>query len=173
MTDIAGLATANAIPLEIKKDGLQQRQNGDWVMRVVIQASDMDPRLTNAPMGTRFVAALVEINEQELPVQGQPRQEAPAKPQAVPDKPPSGAKRPYRDLPKPQQAGMRCAEAAFVAFLKEERPRDWAEAPNAVDCVRLICEVGSRAELATNHAAGVIWHQLDSQYLAWKQVEHA
>jgi hypothetical protein len=97
----------------------------------------------------------------------------PTKPQPVPDKPQAGAKRPYRDLPKPQQAGMRCEEASFVAFLKEERPDDWHEATDAAECVRLICGVSSRAELATNHAAGVIWHQLDSQYQAWKALEHA
>lgn len=96
-----------------------------------------------------------------------------AKPQPVDQPRPAGAKRPYRDLPKPQQAGMRCDEAAFVSFLKEERPDDWHEATDAAECVRLICGVSSRADLATNHAAGVIWHQLDSQYQAWKALEHA
>jgi len=97
----------------------------------------------------------------------------PAKLQPVVDKPPAGAKRQYRDLPKPQQAGMRCEEAAFIAFLREERPDDWHEAQDAAECVRLICGVQSRAELATNQKAGVIWHQLDSQYQAWKALEHA
>jgi hypothetical protein len=95
------------------------------------------------------------------------------RPQPVVQPRPAGAKRPYRDLPKPQQAGMRCEEAAFVAFLKEERPDDWHEATDAAECVRLICGVQSRAELETNQKAGVIWHQLDSQYLAWKALEHA
>jgi hypothetical protein len=68
---------------------------------------------------------------------------------------------------------MRCAEPTFVAFLKEARPDDWHEAPEAADCVRLICGVQSRAELAGNQKARVIWHQLDNEYQAWKALEHA
>jgi hypothetical protein len=83
------------------------------------------------------------------------------------------SKRDWRDLPPQQQAAMRCNEAAFVHFLREQRPDDWAETQDTADCVRLICGVESRAELATNHAARVAWHQLDSQYIAWKLLEHA
>jgi hypothetical protein len=96
-----------------------------------------------------------------------------AKPRPVPDKPPAGAKRDWRDIPPAQQAGIRCDEPAFVAFLKEERADDWHEATDAAECVRLICGVSSRSELATNHGARVIWHQLDTQYGAWKALEHA
>jgi hypothetical protein len=96
-----------------------------------------------------------------------------AKPQPVVDKPPAGAKRDWRDIPPAQQAGIRCDEPAFVAFLKEERADDWHEANDATKCVRLICGVSSRSELATNQAARVIWHQLDTQYGAWKALEHA
>jgi hypothetical protein len=96
-----------------------------------------------------------------------------AKPQPVDQPRPAGAKRDWRDMSPAQQAGIRCDEPAFAVFLKEERPDDWAEATDAADCVRLICGVSSRSELATNHAARVIWHQLDTQYGAWKALEHA
>lgn len=85
--------------------------------------------------------------------------------------PTGGAKRPYLSLSPQQQAGMRCEEPMFMAFLREQRPDDWHEAPSAAECVRLICGVGSRAELATNHKARVIWHQLDSQYDVWRAKE--
>ncbi|MET4210487.1 hypothetical protein [Bradyrhizobium sp. LA2.1] len=97
----------------------------------------------------------------------------PAQPQPVVDKPLAGAKRDWRDMAPAQQAGIRCDEPAFVAFLKEERPDDWHEATDAAECVRMICGVSSRSELTTNHAARVIWHQLDTQYGAWKALEHA
>jgi hypothetical protein len=50
-----------------------------------------------------------------------------SQPQPVVDKPPAGAKRDWRDLQPAQQAGIRCGDAAFVAFLKESRPDDWRE----------------------------------------------
>lgn len=95
---------------------------------------------------------------------------ASARPQPVPDKPPAGAKRDWRDLQPPQQAGIRCGEEAFVTFLKERYSGEWREATGAAECVRIICGVNSRAELATNHASRVLWHQLDSEYQAWMRV---
>lgn len=82
-------------------------------------------------------------------------------------------KRDWRDLRPPQQAGIRCADPTFVAFLKEQRPDDWHEAQDAAECVRLICVVTSRSQLETNQRARVIWKQLDDQYQAWKAMEHA
>jgi hypothetical protein len=104
------------------------------------------------------------------------RSSEPAKPRPVDDKPLAGAKRDKRDwsdLQPQQQAGIRCGEATFVAFLKEERPDDWHEAQDAAECVRLICGVESRVELGINPKAGVVWSKLESQYQAWRAVEHA
>lgn len=104
------------------------------------------------------------------------RDSKPAQPQPVPDKPQAGAKRDKRDwsdLQPQQQAGIRCNEPTFVAFLKEERSDDWHEAQDAAECVRLICGVESRVELGINPNAGVTWSKLESQYQAWRAVEHA
>jgi hypothetical protein len=68
---------------------------------------------------------------------------------------------------------MRCDQPAFSAFLKEQRPDDWHECPDPVDCVYLICGISSRSELGTNHRARMIWKALDDQYQAWKALEHA
>lgn len=101
------------------------------------------------------------------------RSPEPVKPQPVPDKPQAGAKRDWRDIPPSQQAGIRCEEPMFISFLKEERSDDWHESQEAAECVRLICGVTSRSELSTNQKARVIWTQLNSQFEAWKAVEHA
>jgi hypothetical protein len=151
---ISERAKANAIPLEIKKDGLQQRQNGDWVLRFTVQAADMDERLTKAAMGTRFVAALVEIGENEEPVIPKPEK----------------LKRDWHDLNPAAQAGIRCSEPAFLVFLKAQHPDDWAECTDAAECVRLICGVHSRVELGINQKARVIWHSLDSEFQAWRAI---
>lgn len=91
---------------------------------------------------------------------GGPRQD---NPQPRPD----GGKRDWKDLQPQQQAGIRCSEPTFVAFLKESRADEWAESADAAECVRLICGVRSRVELGINQKARVIWHQLDSEYQAW------
>jgi hypothetical protein len=96
-----------------------------------------------------------------------------AQPQPVIQPRLAGAKRDWRDMSPQQQAGIRCDDAAFVAFLREERPDDWIETREPAECVRLICGVTSRADLETNHKARVLWHQLDSQFQAWRAVEHA
>lgn len=168
----ADLARKHSISLEAKKDALSQRQSGDWKVSFTVQGTDMDPRLTQAPMGTRYAVVLVEIGDDELPVQ-QKENRAKLRQDVPQDSHPDGAKRPWRDLPPPQQAGMRCDQPAFSAFLKEQRPDDWHESPDPVDCVYLICGISSRAELGTNQKARVIWHQLDTQYQAWKALENA
>jgi len=83
------------------------------------------------------------------------------------------AKREWRDLEPQQQAGIRCNEPTFIAFLQEQKFCDWHETNNAADCVRLICGVQSRSELSTNQKARMIWHGLDNQFEAWKIAERA
>jgi hypothetical protein len=101
------------------------------------------------------------------------RATASAPPPVTPPLPAGATKRDWRDIPPAQQAGIRCEEPSFVAFLREQRSDDWIETRDAAECVRLICGVQSRGELATNHKARVIWKQLDDQFQAWRQVEHA
>lgn len=144
---VAERAVANAIPIEVKKDGLQQRQNGDWVLRLVVQAADMDPRITNAAMGTRFQAALVEIGDDELPKEKKPMD--------------------WREVQPAAQAGIRCAEPRFWTFLWEEQGLMTTDAEEAAENVRGMCGIKSRSELSTNHKARALWHQLDSAYRAW------
>jgi hypothetical protein len=159
MIDLAKQASANAISLEVKKDGLQQRQGGDWVLRFTVAAIDMDQRITNAAMGTRFACVLVEINDDETPVDHKSQER---------DK--------WRDLGPAKQAGMRCKEPTFWAFLSEEHggPRVHDE-ESAAALVRDICGVGSRSDLGKpgHQHARAAWHDLDFAYQAWKVREHA
>lgn len=94
-------------------------------------------------------------------------------PAATPEvaQPPLPAKRNWLDLPPSQQAGIRCDDPIFAAFLKEQRPDDWHESPDPVDCVYLICGITSRSELGTQHASRMIWKALDDQFQVWKMKE--
>jgi hypothetical protein len=102
-------------------------------------------------------------------------EEAAAKPrQEIPhDSRPDGAKRKmdWRDMQPAAQAGLRCAEPLFRAFLREVKRYGHCDEEEAAIAVRDMCGVKSRADLGTVHAARVIWHQLDSEYLAWRAKE--
>lgn len=197
----ADRARNNAISLEAKKDALSQRQSGDWKVSFTVQGIDMDTRLTQAPMGTRYAMVLVEIGEDELPVAGaatpaagrsMARESERSRNQggrhaltpdashsipkdASPDEPaPEKHRMEWRDVQPAAQAGIRCNEPVFKAFLAENYRADWVQADKEADeCVRLICGVASRSELGTNHKARVLWKQLDDQFSAWKALEHA
>ncbi len=103
------------------------------------------------------IAALKSTAEE---ARAKPRQEVPQ------DSRPDGAKRDWRDIPPPQQAGIRCDDPIFAAFLKENYPDEWHEGQDAAECVRLICAVESRSMLIDGPFR-VIWHQLDTEYQAW------
>lgn len=94
---------------------------------------------------------------------------------AVEDKPeqarPAKEKKDWRDMPPAQQAAIRCNERVFEAFLKETYGEDWKEHGNSADFVRAWCGVVSRADIGKEQSTRVLWHQLDSQFQAWKAAE--
>lgn len=153
----AARAIENAITLELKKDGLQQRQSGDWQLRFTVAAVDMDQRLTAAAMGTRYQCVLVEVSDDETPVDHVAKER---------DK--------WRDLGCTKQAGIRCKEPLFWAWLREAHGWQVRDEEAAAEAVRDMCGVVSRAELSEPgcHAQRVLWHQLDSAYQAWRIAEH-
>lgn len=151
---VSDQARQRAIPFELKKDGLQQKQNGDWVLKVVIAAADMDERLSRAPMGARFQAALVEVDDDEMPKM-------------------DSAKIKWRELGPLKQCVIRCGDPVFWAFLEE---RLHFEAVNskerAAHLIREHCGVASRSHLATDSNGGTLWFQLDNAFQAWRLAEH-
>jgi len=177
----ADYARNNAISLEAKKDRMAQRQSNDWAVTFTVQGIDMDTRLTQAPMGTRYAMVLVEIGDNEEPVQKEVMPNTPnsiqrldARPQPMPQ---AGAKREkmdWRDMQPAAQAALRCDQPAFWAFLREVKIYpDVEDAATAAIAVRHICKVCSRSEFSTDHRKRVLWHQLDSEFSAWKALEHA
>jgi len=92
-----------------------------------------------------------------------------------PSTPTGGAKRmDWREVQPAAQAGIRSNEPEFWAFLREVMTYpDVRDADTAAIAIRHICRVNSRAEFSTDHRKRVLWHQLDSQFQAWKALEHA
>ena len=65
----ADKAIANSLQFECKKDGLKQLQSGEWTLSLKVHANDAPAPLLTAPMGTRYMAAIVELNDDETPVE--------------------------------------------------------------------------------------------------------
>lgn len=158
-------ARNQAISLEAKKDALSQRQSGDWKVSFTVQGIDMDARLTQAPMGTRYAMVLVEIGDDEMPV-ANPRQAS--QPQPAGEK----GRMDWREVQPAAQAGIRSNDKEFWAFLREVMTYPDVRSPDAAAiAVRHICRVNSRSEFSTDHRKRVLWHQLDSQFQAWQAKE--
>lgn len=184
MTTPAELARANAITFEAKKDALQQRQSGDWKVSFTVQGSDMDERLTRAPMGARFVAVLVQIDDAEMPITQTTKENkkdlnSEASTAAAPSLTACRASgkasaRQWRDIQPAQQAGIRCSDPIFVTYLKERYPEDWrALEGDAAELVRYLCGVNSRAKIGIIPSARQIWSEIDDAFIAWKVIENA
>ena len=157
----ASQATANAICLEVKKDGLQQRQSGDWSLRFTVAGVEIDHRLVRAAMGARYQCVLVEVNDDEEPVDHQAIDR---------DK--------WRDLGPVKQAGIRCKDPVFFAYLTEEHTTRMDPITNeheAAVFIRGVCGVASRKDFALpgNHRARTLWHQIDNAFQAWRAKENA
>jgi hypothetical protein len=84
-----------------------------------------------------------------------------------------GDRRSWREVQPSAQAAMRCDQAPFWAFLREEHKQRVTNKEDAATAVRKICGVNSRAHFNTNHTARVMWHQLDTQFTAWMALERA
>jgi hypothetical protein len=159
MTHESEQALKNALAFEAKKDGLAQRQSGDWVLRIVNQAADMDQRIINAPMGARFQCVMVEIGDDE---------------QAVDHVAIDRGR--WRDLGATKQSVLRCKNAVFWAFLSEERGLgDEVNEIGAANYVRDHCGIQSRSDLdKPGHGeARRKWYELDNVFQAWRYKENA
>jgi hypothetical protein len=135
---------------ELKKCGLRQSKDG-VIISFVLHPSDVTNLLVQAPIGTVYLAALVEQN-----------------PQAVREEP-------KIDHRLSKQAAICCEDPRFHKFLQEEYPHLAVVDPNdpenhqAPDVVREICGVDSRSEFDTDPRAANAWQYLHGRYLAWLQ----
>jgi hypothetical protein len=151
----AAKAIENAISFEAKKDGLQQRQDGSWNLRLTVASTDMNARITSAPMGTRYQMVLVEISDDETPVDHKAIER---------DK--------WRDLGPVKQAGIRCKDPEFWEYLTEDLHfPPILDEDMAATCIREQCQVESRGDLAKpgSQRAREIWYRIDFGFKAFKE----
>ena len=79
----------------------------------------------------------------------------------------------WSELSATTQAGMRCKEPVFWAFLRESgfTTRKIENEETAAEVVRSVCEIQSRRDLAEPSIAQAIWHDIDTLFQAWKARE--
>lgn len=95
--------------------------------------------------------------------------ESPESRQVV-EKPPAG-KRDWLSTPPAQRAGILVNEKLFAAYLREEHPDEWHETGEADACLKFICNIDSKRELATNAKAEKLFDILTVDYRAWQAKE--
>jgi len=153
MNAISDKARTAAMQFEAKKNSLTQVQSGDWKLQFTVSAQDVPAGLLTAAMGTRYVVAIVEVNDQEEPVEQKP------------------ASNPHR---LSQQAAMLCGEQKFQAYLMSVFRETWEGSTKydrtdiAADTVRLICGVSSRSEFDRSPRAANEWRDVKASFEMWK-----
>lgn len=82
-------------------------------------------------------------------------------------------RRSWAELTATVQAGIRCQEPVFQAYVREHRKFDEEEDSelNAARFVRRQCNVNTRSALATNEQAAKVWRSIDADYQGWKLAE--
>lgn len=143
MNDLAQTARLNAIPVEVKKHSYRQTKDG-IVISFVMHPNDVSPELAASALGTRYMAALVEISDDEQPV----------------EKP----KRSWHELSVGEQAGIRCGERSFWNFIGDlGSVTTWPNSPDeAAEILRKYFEVSSRKDIPREK-----WRALESDYQHW------
>lgn len=176
---IADEARDNALHFEGVKAAYRQTKDG-VVVSFVVHPHDVPDALATAALGSRYIVALVQVGDDEKPIPPAEKESNPTSPIRTPARPRSdtdraGAKRDWRDMKPSAQAAIRCGEAIFWAFMNEEHGYNIETKDEAAEAIRDKCGVISRKllDLEQFHAHRVIWHQLDTSYLAWKALEHA
>jgi hypothetical protein len=133
---------------ELKLYAMRKSKDG-IIVSFVLHPDDVSQAIMSAPIGTVFLAALVQQAE--------------------------GVIRERVDYKLTKQSAICCEDPRFHKFLQEEYPHFAVVDPNdpenhqAPDVVREICGVDSRKKFDTDPRAGQAWQSLHGRYLAWLQ----
>jgi len=149
MGDMASRAVSAASHCEVKKDRLAQNQDGAW--KVTFTSLELPAHVIAALPGTRYIMALVEIDDNEEPVDPQTRV-------AASDR----GRMQYEASSPGQQAVVRSALLA-----KEPQFHAWSNTRDdkeAAEYIRRKCLIHSRSALATDDRAFKIFLEMEKQY---------
>lgn len=157
--------------IECVKYALRQTKDG-MTVTFVIHPNDISPELISLPIGARVAIKWAEITDEQPSGDDAPPSSSPvtAAPQGGSTTAATSPKKhiPFDEKPLSQQAGIRCGDAEFKAFLHYNFPDIFKEA--AGDCaaaVRNLCNVNSRTELDIDPSKARTWRNLNDAYETW------
>lgn len=177
MNAIANRARELATNCEAKKHGYRQTQDG-VVVSFVLHPQQVPETLAIAPLGTRYVLALVEVDDNEEPKGGEAAEQRHVDTAPRSPTPAGGAHKSWDELSPQQQAGILCNEPPFYSYIYNNcchpsihQSVDDASTMQeaAAIIVREYCGVGSRKDIRRGHVSGVHWDDLVSRYRAWQR----
>lgn len=149
------MSEIKGIEVELKKNSLRQAQSGDWTVSFTASPIDFPVELVQAGMGQRFMCVLVPLGDFEEP--------EPVK--AHKPEPMEGHK--DNNNVWVTRAVMACKDKRWWAFLREKVGLSIINEEQAVEALKALLNIQSRAELATKHTAREAWGKLHREYEAW------
>lgn len=142
-------------------------------MSFVLHPNEVPAALQLASLGTRYMLALVEIGDDEKPINRKeanasedPRVAAKPAPKAD-NASPVRVPRKWEELTPAMQAGIRCNEIPFVKFLAESYSPTIKTTADAEQFVREHCGVESRRDIRAGRPLE-IWKEMELLYGLWQ-----
>ena len=135
-------ARNNTVQCEVVKVAMAQDKNGH-ILKLSIHPSDLPNDLVLDPLGSRYVMVLARLNDQDEAVQPKEKSEGE---KAV-------------DI-----AGLLCRNERFINWLVDAGYSNAKNQTGAVEAIRLLCGIKSRAELATDQDARARFMELKAEF---------
>lgn len=132
-----------AYQMEVKKDALKQVQSGDVKVTFTINPEDMPQALYSDPMGQRYQAVLVAINDDETP-----REQPIVKPKSY-----------------AQAAVMLSTDRLFINYTAQKTKGHTA---GTDEYIKAWCDVKSKSELVEGTEAVEKFKKLQRDFQFWK-----
>lgn len=167
-----------AIHFEVKKHAVRQTADG-WVVSFVVHPNDMDSAFAVSPLGTRYMLAVAEIGDDELPVspagpQPQTQERATvagkdrtSEPQSKPAGEPKD-RQPWHELPPQKQAGILCGDKAFWKYVQEKTASGWiADEQSAAVWLREELGILSRRDIEGRPDLAAKLNEIRAEFMEW------
>tara|TARA_R110002126_G_scaffold196305_1_gene344287 strand:- start:859 stop:1431 length:573 start_codon:yes stop_codon:yes gene_type:complete len=157
------------INMEVKKDGLLQKQDGSWKLTLTVNGDDMSIELIQAAMGSPYGLAMVPIQYDDTPP-NLDHFESYKENRNVTTK--ITTEKSEGDKLR-QRACILCGEASFQKYVQEvyvslDECELGETAENLARCMIVDeCNIDSRKELVTNKEAQEKFRELDRAYIEW------
>ena len=135
-------AERNTTQCEVVKIAMAQDKNGH-ILKLSIHPNDLPKDLVLDPLGSRYMMVLARLNDQDEVVQPKEKSDGD---KAV------------------DVAGLLCRNPRFVSWMFDHGYSSARDQQGAIDGVRSICGIKSRAEFRTNEEARERFFKLKAEF---------